>query len=992
MKTSCAEFCINPKGIASSSPGLLGTSYPGWAFQKNNQPQRGCVSKVELNLSDFGRNRVAVVLNNQCSPRVARSSQPWALSRNPVGILRQNIFRKCAAALSLLLILVCTHGQALAGNTTKLALPFEENFSSTNLDSAWTQEISSDGKIFIKDNWITFESHLLQRCHIDRSPGIDNITISAKIVRWSGIYLVWDENNWCGVSKVYPTPFGRIYTINVINGKTNEVNHRGVDFNSPQNLRVQLGGDHVRFQWQLGKDWLELRTIERPKGFSGAPKLIRVGKYYGEEDTPYNVVGDEVKTIKVSGAIRELRVEATPKNKSKLTKAEIAAIRNPQPEPAAALLQKTNDDPTFEKLENIYPPFRYPREIVGVPAHPLDIGVDRLGRLDVSPWSAAPLVWFKVGDSPKPFGEEGVPFTRRLLHGYLPVLTLSRVIDDVDYQMTVFGTSENFRVDKDLFAYVRFIAKPSGNTSMPRQMLMRWAKGTNTFHFTQVAGYAQALFKFKYPEPETVVEITPEEFQTKSTEAVTFWKKRLEPAELFQIPDARVSEAYRAWLVYSMLNADTINGFIEPHDGAGFYEEMFGYSVAVQTMALDHYGFHDYAAQILDTQIHYQNADGLYTQACGLSDPGTFLAALARHFQITGDREWFRRIAPNIIKQCEWLMRQRDATLKDGMMRGLIKFRPYNDFQYPVFNYLGNAWCAQGMKLAATALKENKFAEGDKFSTAAQQYRKDILDSMEAAAVVRDGQTLLPMEPDTHRLLKMSRYRGGDYYGLVASSLLETDFLAPDDKRATWIVDALEKRGGLIAGVSEFDGGIDHAYTYGYLMNRLKRGEVRKTLLGFWSFLAFAMTRDTYSPVEVHMIDTGENQYTLPHLYSCTEQLRLLRNLLLREDGNTLVIGDGVPRAWLEANKHVSAKGAPTEFGTVSFEINPLSDGTTRVSFEPPSRRSPEKIFIRLRDAKMRTITSVTSLPKCDVLISNETIVLPNLKTPVDLHVRFGAN
>ena len=53
------------------------------------------------------------------------------------------------------------------------------------------------------------------------------------------------------------------------------------------------------------------------------------------------------------------------------------------------------------------------------------------------------------------------------------------------------------------------------------------------------------------------------------------------------------------------------------------------------------------------------------------------------------------------------------------------------------------------------------------------------------------------------------------------------------------------------------------------------------------------MTRDTYSPVEVTMIKTGENHYTLPHLYSCTDQLRLLRNMLVREEGNALWIAQG---------------------------------------------------------------------------------------------------
>ena len=89
---------------------------------------------------------------------------------------------------------------------------------------------------------------------------------------------------------------------------------------------------------------------------------------------------------------------------SSLTEAQLEAIRHPAPEPVNALLKQSDDDPTFEKIVGFYPPFRYPREIVGVPEHVQEIGVDYLGRLDNSPW-APPKAWFLIGDSLTPFGD-----------------------------------------------------------------------------------------------------------------------------------------------------------------------------------------------------------------------------------------------------------------------------------------------------------------------------------------------------------------------------------------------------------------------------------------------------------------------------------------------------------------------------------------------------------------------------------------------------------
>jgi hypothetical protein len=237
--------------------------------------------------------------------------------------------------------------------------------------------------------------------------------------------------------------------------------------------------------------------------------------------------------------------------------------------------------------------------------------------------------------------------------------------------------------------------------------------------------------------------------------------------------------------------------------------------------------------------------------------------------------------------------------------------------------------------------------------------------------------------------LKGEQYRGGGYYGLTASSLLATGFLSPEEKPATWIVDAIEKRGGLIAGLSEFEGGIDHAYTYGYLLTELKRGEVRKTLLGFWSMLAFGMTRDTYSPVEVTMIETGENHSTLPHLYSCTEQLQLLRTLLLREDHDVLQIGEGIPRAWLEPGKHVAVSSAPTEFGELSYRINAEADGSMSVAINPSFRHAPGEIRLHLRNPKHKAILSVHGSPKADTDYAGETITLRNVNLPMNLRVTF---
>ncbi len=870
--------------------------------------------------------------------------------------------------------------------------PWTADFHAKELTAPWRVVVDDGGSVSTRDDGLAARAEHGARAHVERPLGRDRIAITARISRWGSIDLVWGPDDWCGVGKVSPTPFGRYSTAVVRQGAIDEEDHRGLDFGAAQHVRIELGEDYVRFSNSAdGRTWEELRTIERPASFDGPPRLLAAGRWYEAAERPFAAADAERTRTEITpldGWIADLRVDDLPESAARLGEAGLQALRAPKVDPVAAVLIGNDDDPTFEKIADKFPAMKAPREIVGVPAHPLDVGVDRLGRLDVSPWTP-PLAWFEIGDPPAPLGREGVPFRRRMLHGYLPVLTLNTTRDGVDYELTVLGANDGHRVDADLTAYVALAARPADGAAVP-PLAMAWNGGRRPIPTeTGDDGWSRGFLSFTYPKPDSATPVSRDEFEARVRDAAAFWEAKLAPAARFDVPDPRVAEAYRAWLVYSMLNADAVDGRVEAHDGAGFYEEIFGCSMSLHSRAVDLYGLSDYAERLLDTQLHFQRPDGLYTQACGLTDPGSLLIALARHFAMTGNADWLRRVAPNVVKQCDWLRDRRAEAEKEGDLRGLIKFRPYNDLSHPTYNYLGNAWCARGMAEAADALKRIDHPDADRIAAEAAAYRKDVLDSMSAFAFEDRGLTLLPMEPDTRRLLKMSRNRGGDYYGLVACSLLETDFLAPDQDQTRWIVDLIEQRGGLVAGVSEFQTGIDHAYTYGYLINALRKDEPRKVLLGFWSFLAFGMTRDTYSPVEVSMIRTGENHYTLPHLYSCTEQLRLLRDLLVFEQGDVLWLGKAAPRAWLEPGKRVEVASAPTEFGAVSYRIDALADGSTRARIDPPVRRPPAAIKLRLRHPDGRPIAAVQATPSAPFQVEGDVVSFPDLRTPVDLTIRF---
>lgn len=75
--------------------------------------------------------------------------------------------------------------------------------------------------------------------------------------------------------------------------------------------------------------------------------------------------------------------------------------------------------------------------------------------------------------------------------------------------------------------------------------------------------------------------------------------------------------------------------------------------------------------------------------------------------------------------------------------------------------------------------------------------------------------------------------------------------------------------------------------------------------------------------------------FVTPHGWTAAEFFLLLRDCLVREDGETLVIGSGVPASWM--TQPFSVKNLPTYFGRVSFDYDPGRPALTVTVEHPPA-------------------------------------------------------
>ncbi|MDH3439095.1 MAG: hypothetical protein OEN48_19225, partial [Betaproteobacteria bacterium] len=57
------------------------------------------------------------------------------------------------------------------------------------------------------------------------------------------------------------------------------------------------------------------------------------------------------------------------------------------------------------------------------------------------------------------------------------------------------------------------------------------------------------------------------------------------------------------------------------------------------------------------------------------------------------------------------------------------------------------------------------------------------------------------------------------------------------------------------------------------------------------------------------------------HIWAAAEWVLMVRNCLLREEGDRLIVGSGIAPHWLQDDAIISFGPAPSAFGSVSLEI-----------------------------------------------------------------------
>lgn len=496
-----------------------------------------------------------------------------------------------------------------------------------------------------------------------------------------------------------------------------------------------------------------------------------------------------------------------------------------------------------------------------------------------------------------------------------------------------------------------------------------------------------------------------------------FWTRELNRRARFIVPEKRIRDSYRASIAYNMILVDRdAKGFARPHPDATAYEHVWAGDSGCIIHAADRLGYHEEAAAYLDYFLSRQgvrapegevsSADGFFSgDVPGLrwmGENGFILWALAEHYKLTGDKVWLRKVAPRMVRSCDWIARERSRTKtaptgERPRHYGLLpKGRASDNAELDYF-YWTDTYSYAGVRGTADVLSEiGMEKEAARLRAEADDYKACILDSVERSIVRTTDPPFVPQGPYMNRPPAAADLAASWYSLCSPIYMVEMGLFGASDPKAAWVERTIEKyvmTSGLPTLVRP--GTIDPHYVYNQALSQLLRGDAEKFLWTFYSVFAYGQARSTYATLETNDIATGSSgeawdSLRMPHMHSGSRVLALLRIALLVEDGRTLHLMAGTPRGWLEAGKTVEVRGAPSLFGEVAFRSESRPSGKEiAVTVEPPVRK-PARIVLHVRPpSKYGPLKAVTVNGKPWTEFKGETVDLGRLGAPAVVVCRY---
>ncbi|MEN6333724.1 MAG: hypothetical protein ABFE01_05645 [Phycisphaerales bacterium] len=508
------------------------------------------------------------------------------------------------------------------------------------------------------------------------------------------------------------------------------------------------------------------------------------------------------------------------------------------------------------------------------------------------------------------------------------------------------------------------------------------------------------------------------DFDAEVARVSAFWQEITSRGAQITTPEPWINDFYKSHVRHLLVNClkELDSDYLHAHVGTAYYGVYPSESI-MMISDLDRRGYHDEARRNYDAFLHYQgtvampgnfkSAEGEFYGAGGHEtggynkSHGYVMWGMAQHWQFTRDRDWMNKAAPGLVKACEWVIRERQATMitnPDGSKPLEYGWLPAGSLEdvTDYWNWLAtNSATVWGFRALADALADAGNEQGARLQKEAQAYYSDFLRGITESRILcpvvrlRDG-TYVPKIPS--RLYERGRAHGWlretlegplflPAYGLLAPDAPETKWIMKDYEDNLYISDRYGysipaydsfwfSRGGFSMQANLLDGPLPYLW----------RDDVKHYIRAYFNGFASA-----FYP-EIRMC----NEHSLPELgYPAGDHFKTsdeaqstywLRLMFVNERGGDLYLGQAIPRYWLADGNRIGIERAASNFGPLSVQYEShAAAGEVKITLDPPIRNRPQTIYLRIRHPQGQPLKSVlVNGDSCDKIDrEKEWIVLP---------------
>jgi hypothetical protein len=434
------------------------------------------------------------------------------------------------------------------------------------------------------------------------------------------------------------------------------------------------------------------------------------------------------------------------------------------------------------------------------------------------------------------------------------------------------------------------------------------------FYELRLPGHGKMVIEFRMPY-EPLSGTSPFAEQLRNADFDTFLSRLAEAWEgissrglTIDLPEKKVVDTFKANLVYDLIARDKEHDFYIQKVNEFQYDAFWLRDASFIVRSYDLTGYHDIARECLDFFPRWQQPDGNFVSQGGQFDGwGQSLWAFGQHYRITGDKAFAESVYPMILKAVSWLHAAREADPFHVMP--VTSPGDNEDITGHVTGH--NFWALIGLKQAVILAKDlGRSEDAQTFQREYDELHESLLQRLHTITAKTGG--YIPPGLDSP---------GGQDWGNMLTLYPEILF-DPKDPMVTGTLNATRKK--YREGLMTYGDGrwMHHYLTIANTQSEVVRGDQELAVLDLYALLLH--TSATHAGFEFCIRPWGDRDFGMnlsPHGWFSARYRALLRNMLIREDDEHLHLLSCISPEWIKEGKPITVRNAPTNFGTLSFQL-----------------------------------------------------------------------